>query len=535
MTNLVSYLNDQPHLTIAAVIACGILLGSVRIGFFSLGASGVLFTAMALGHLGVHLPPLVGDLGVVLFVYSVGLQAGPHFIRSIRSRGWSFVALAVLTLLSAWGSSLVVAKVLGLDGTLVTGMFAGALTSTPALAAALQTHADPQISVGFGLAYPFGAIGVILGVQLLPRLLKIDWPREIALAKQANGQEPISYSWFRINNPQIDGKTVSDLELQSSTTAVVSRVMVDELAYPARANTRLAVGQHVRVVGTVSELSRLEIMLGPRCEDMVEPPSEITAATLVVTEAKFCGKPLKQLGFRERYGVSITRMWRDEFEFIPSGSTSLEFGDEIRIVGNVGDCQQVTEQLGHRPERLHETRFLSVGLGLLAGILLGVVPLTLPGGFKLQLGLAGGPLVAGLIAGHFGRLGPVSFRMPTAARIFMNEFGLILFLASAGVHAGESFWSVIRGEGPSMLLSAAILVLVPLLASFAICRYAMGWDALHSLGAVCGAMTCTPGLGVVSKLADSSVPASAYVAVYPFALIVVTLLAPLLDTVLGLM
>jgi putative transport protein len=533
MQQLVTLLNNQPLLTVAAVIALGILLGNLRLAGFSFGASGVLFVAMALGHLGVQLPPILGDLGVALFVYAVGLQAGPHFIRSIRHRGLSFLALAIVTLATAWIVAFALAWTSGTAPALATGIYAGALTSTPALAASLQTIHDPEVSVGFGVAYPFGVIGVILFMQLVPRLLRIDWQQEISRAKAGDGQPTIDVAWFEITNPQIDGKTIADLEKLHPSSTVISRVWDIYVALTPQADTHLALGQHVRAVGTADELAQLELLLGPRVKDFHEPRSAMTATTVVVTAEQLCGKPLAEMGFRERYGVTITRLWRDDFEFVPTGSNMLEVGDEIRIVGDLDDCQSVTKLLGHRPERLHETRFLAVGLGLLAGVLVGLVPLPLVGGYTLRLGLAGGPLTAGLVAGHFGRIGPVNFRMPPAARMFMNEIGLILFLAAAGLQAGGEFWNVVSGQGIGILLTAALVTAAPLAVSFVVARYVFRWDALHALGAVCGSMTCTPGLGVVNKLADSTVPATAYVAVYPVALVTVSILAPLLGTLLG--
>jgi putative transport protein len=454
-------------------------------------------------------------------------------VRSIRHRGWSFVVLAIVTLVVAWLTAAVASKLLGIDAALGTGMYAGALTSTPALAAALQAADDPRVSVGFGVAYPFGVIGVILFVQLVPRLLGIDWQQEQARAKASDDQPPIEVAWFELANPQIEGKTIRELELVHPTGAVISRVLDKYLALPPQADTRLGLGQHVRAVGTEAELAQLELLFGPRAPDFREPRSAITSATMVITEEQYCGKSLAELGFRERFGVTVTRLWRDDIEFVPTGNNMLEFGDEIRVVGDTDDCRRVTDLLGHRPDRLHETRFLGVGLGLLAGVLVGMVPIPLAGSATLRLGLAGGPLVTGLVVGHFGRIGPVSFRLPTAARMFMNQLGLILFLAAAGLHAGEKFWQVVSQQGVAMLVAAALITALPLVVSFALARYWFRWDALHALGAVCGAMTCTPGLGIVNKLADSSVPATAYVAVYPVALVAVSILAPLLGTLLA--
>lgn len=533
MDNLTSILNQQPLLALAIMIVLGKLLGAIRLDGFALGTSGILFVAMALGHFGVRLPTVLGELGVVLFVYAVGLQAGPHFLNTVRQRGLSFLWLAILTLSFAWIASFLMATWLGTDSALATGIYSGALTSTPGLAASLQALDDPNVSVGFGVAYPIGVIGVILFVQIVPRLMRLDWDQEIARADASEQRPVIGRGWIHITNPQIDGKTIQDVEAMHMTEAVISRVIDKYVVMSPHAMTHLCTGQHVRVVGTETDLQRMELLLGPRVTDFEEPRSAITSATLVVTENKICGQTLEGMQFRERYGLTVARIWRDDFEFVPSAKTTLEFGDEIRVVGDVADCERITAVIGHKAERLNETRFLPLGIGLLVGILLSRLSIPLPDGNSLALGLAGGPLVAGLVAGHFGRIGHVNFRMPVAARMFINELGLVLFLGSAGVRAGETFWQVMQTEGTALLVSAIVVTLVPLLSSFLLARYAFQWDALNSLGAMCGAMTSTPGLGTVTKLTDNAAPSTAYVAVYPMALLAISILAPLLGTVLG--
>jgi putative transport protein len=529
---LVTLLNDQPLLALVLAVGLGKLLGGARIYGFALGTSGVLFAAMALGHFGVHLPPVLGDFGIVLFVYAVGLQAGPHFLRTIRRHGWLSLVLAIATLGAAWVTMLALARLLGVSPALATGIYAGALTSTPALAASLQVVNDPAIPVGYGVAYPIGVVGVLLFVELVPRLLRIDWREEKVHAEQGRARPAIEFVWIEITNPQIDGKTIQDVEATHMSRAVISRLYDKHVATRPQATTQLRVGQHVRVVGTAADIRRMELLLGPRIADFHEPQSTVTSATLVVTEDSFTGQTLQETQFRERYGVTVTRIWRDDFEFVPGGHSMFEIGDEIRIVGDAADCQRVAQLAGDRPERLNETNFLPLGLGLLAGVLLGQLPIPLPGGLSIQLGLAGGPLLAGMVAGHYGRIGPISFRMPVAARLFVYELGLILFLASAGIRAGESFWPLVETQGATLLTAAVVVKLVPLLVAYGLAKYAFRWDALTSFGAMCGAMTCTPGLGAVTKLTGSSAPSVAYVAVYPMALLTVSLLAPLLGAAL---
>lgn len=529
---LVLIFNEQPVLALTALIAVGTLLGRIQCWGISLGASGVLFVAMAMGHWGVRLPEVFTDLGVVLFTYTIGLQAGPHFLRTVRRYGLSYLVLALFTLGIAWLVAFASARLLGIEPSLATGIYAGALTSTPGLAASLQILKDPTISVGYGVAYPMGVIGVVLFVQLVPRLLKIDWQEEINRSDAGNGNPVVDSAWLRITNPQLEGKTIGEVEATSMSGAVISRVIDKYVAMPPQARTRLCLNQYVRVVGSEEEIKKLELLLGPREAGFKEPRSVISSATLIVTEENICGKSLRHLQFRELYGLTISRIWRDDFEFVPQGHTTLEFGDEVRLVGDVADLARIEPILGHKAQRLNETQFLPFAIGLLAGVVLGNIPISLSPAISFQLGMAGGPLTAGLVVGHFGRISKMNFRMPVAARRFVNDLGLILFLGGAGSEAGASFWQVVQSQGGSLLLASAIVTLVPLVAAWGLARHAFGWDALNCLGAVCGAMTSTPGLGAVTRVADSSAASTAYVAVYPVALLAVTFLAPLLGSLL---
>ena len=525
-------LNQQPILALTALIALGTLLGRIRLWGISLGASGILFVGMAMGHSGVELPEVFTNLGVVLFTYTVGLQAGPHFLHTVKRYGLSHLGLALFTLSVAWIAAFSFAKLCGIPSNLATGIYAGALTSTPGLAASLQMLGDAKISVGYGVAYPLGVIGVVLFVQVAPRLMRIEWPEEIERADAGNAKPDVMRTWLRVTNPQVEGKTIGEVEMTMMAGAVISRVIDRYVAMPPQASTHLCLEQHVRVVGTEEEIKKMEMLLGPRDSEFQEPKSAISSATLIVTEEQLCGQTLEKLQFRERYGLTVSRIWRDEFEFVPRAQTTLEFGDEIRLVGDTADLERIEPIIGDRAERLNETRFLPFALGLLAGVVLGNIPVKLTEEVTISLGMAGGPLAAGLIAGHFGRIGKMNFRMPVAARKFVNDLGLILFLGGAGVAAGAHFWEVLQSQGVLLLLAAAVVTVVPLAAAWILSRKVFGWDALNCLGSVCGAMTSTPGLGAVTRIADSSAPSTAYVAVYPVALLAVTILAPLLGTLL---
>lgn len=533
LDRVVEFLNEQSMVALFSIIAFGLLLGRLQFRGLSLGSSGVLFVGLLFGHLGVVTPAVVVTLGVILFVYAVGLQAGPRFVRSFQKHGLEFLSLVLVTLAAAFACCLVLAHYLDVPPTLSAGLFAGAMTSTPGLAAGMEILDDPTVAVGFGAAYPFGVLGVILFVQLAPRILRLDLSVEEKKARASSELEPVVNAWFQIKNPMVAGKTVDDMSAAHLTNTLLSRVAKGEEILAAKADVVLELGDHVRAVGTARELARLEMLLGPKVPDLPDTRSHVGTLTLHVTERAISGRTLAELKFRERYGVNITRIFRDDFEFVPHGDSRLEFGDTIRIAGSKEDCERVIPLVGHQEEKLRETQFLPLAIGLVSGVLLGLLPLPVPGGLEMRLGLAGGPLIAGLFIGHLGQIGAMSFRLPVAALFFIRELGLLFFLAGAGSSAGTQFWSVLQTHGWATVLVSVITGLAPMFAALWFARKILRWDALTSLGAICGAMTSTPGLGAVAKMSRTPAASLAYVAVYPAALIGATILTPSIGILLG--
>ncbi len=525
-----------------ALIALGVLLGRIEWKGVSLGTSGVLFVAILFGHFGARMPGFVTEIGVALFVYAVGLQAGPRFFKTFRSQGLSFAALAFVTLLSGLLVTLAVEAFFDFGAGLSTGLYTGSMTTTPGLAAALEAVDEPswpeQVSVGYGIAYPFGVAGVVLFVQLFPRLMRMDL-KKIAREERHRGDSarPVG-RWFELRNPQLAGQTIEDFSQQHIATASITRVERrggrTEVAHDA---LRLELGDKLRIVSTPEDQRVLETVIGPVVEQKQEPrqtQSDIVSRDVFVTEDAMAGIRLDEMHVREDHGVIIARLWREELEFIPQGNTRLMVGDLVRIVGRSEDCDRFQKLLGNAEKRLQETNFLPLAAGLALGILAGRVPIPVPGTeVSFKLGLAGGPLFLALLAGHFGRVGRINIRMPVAAKIFIRELGLMFFLAGAGTRAGASFASVLQEQGISLFLAGALITIAPMAASWFFARLVMRLEILPTLGAICGGMTSTPALGALSTASDSETPALAYATVYPVALIVVTVLAQLLGRVMS--
>lgn len=527
MPSAIGFLQANPLASLFLIMSLGILLGEARFRMLSLGDSGVLFAALGAGALGLTIPGGIADLGIALFLYAVGLSAGPQFFRSFRRHAASGLVLTATALSSALLTAVALDRALGLGPELTAGLFAGAMTTTPGLAAALETLGEaPGVSVGYGIAYPFGIVGIVLFTQALPKLLRVDLRRQAEEMEARDRPPRIEAAWFLVENPDALGQPISGLTELPAIGATISRVARGGEVLPARGDLVLRPGDRAKVVAREDRLGMIARALGLRVADFAEPATDLTARDLFVTRDGLAGKSLAELGLREHHGVSVSRLWRDDLgAIVPSGFSRLEVGDRIRIVGPPAGCQEVAALVGDEARVLHETRFLSLTLGLLAGALLGCIPLPLPGGGTLRLGIAGGPLLAGLLAGYCGRLGPLAFRLPLAAKLFIRRLGLYFFLAGAGVAAGGPLLGVLSDRGAELVAGAIVLTIVPLTATFCAARYWLRLDLLTALGTLCGAMTSTPGLGAVTAAARSEIPATAYAAAYPSALILIILAA----------
>ena len=517
-------------LALFSVIGLGLALGKIPCCGISLGTSGVVFVALLAGHLGFEVPQLAGTVGIILFVYCLGIGAGPGFLRVFVRNGRSLTVMAVAMIaaagLTAWG----MAKMLRLEADLASGLFAGALTSTPALAAAAERlPGDSQVAVGFGLAYPIGVVGVILFVQLVPRWLPNGASQHSPDGENdASDDGPITRVLVRVVNPGVAGKRLRDVAILSHANCQISRILIAEKMHPIPSGFQLQVGQCLLVVGARRRLQDVIEVLGERCEDVSYTLDlERQRRRVVVTSAEMIGRSLEQLHLLSRFGVTISRINRHDFEFVPSAQERIQFGDALSAVGESDALDRFVQFAGHRERSFDETDLISLAAGLLLGVLVGRVQLTL-GGESISLGLAGGPLLVGLLLGHFGQIGPVVGRMPRAARFLLTEAGLALFLARAGSQAGDQFLAVLQTHGLTLCLAALMIVVTPLIVGLLVARIALPLRIGEALGGICGAMTSTPGLGAITSSMDSSVPATSYAAIYPLALILITLLAPLL-------
>ena len=516
----------EEMLVLCAIIALGLTLGKFSWKGISLGTSAVIFVALLAGHFGFDVPSFAGAAGVALFVYCLGVGAGPSFLRMFAEQGRRLAILAVVMLTSASIVAVLAGRWLALSPDLTSGLFAGSLTSTPALAATAQRlPPESDVAVGFGVAYPFGVIGVILFVQLVPRLTTKQQPEDTSDAARTNG---ISRVLIRVVNPSVSGKNLRDVKTISRCNCQVSRWMIDGALRPIPADFRLELDQQLLVIGERQRLQEVIDLLGEPCEDAnYVLDIERHRRRIVVTSPEVVGRSLQDLHLRSKFGVTVARITRQDVEFVPSAVERIQLGDALTAVGEEAGLDRFVEFAGHRERTAEETDLICLATGLMLGILLGRVEFVFEGE-SISLGLAGGSLVVGLILGHFQRVGPFTNRFPRPARLLLADLGISMFLAHAGTQAGSNFLSVLGQHGWGLPLAAIAIVTVPLAAGFAVARYALGLGTYESCGGICGAMTSTPGLGVVMSSVDDSRPATSYATVYPLALVLVTLIAPLL-------
>ena len=516
------------------IVALGCAVGGLRVAGVSFGTAAVLFVAMAFGHWRLVDPAdfhEIGELGVVLFVYAIGLRAGPRIVHVFRGQGRVVVQIALATVAIAAASTAGLGIWLDLDPALVVGVFAGAMTSTPALAAATEASGSHLVSVAYGVAYPVGVVAVVLFAQVLPRWFAgSDGPKEDRPDPAA--PEPVIKRTFRVENPGCVGKTINDLHLHRMVAANVSRIVRGENSLPATAATTLERGDIVVVVGTQQQLDRFAVLIGPEVDVDVPTQTDVVARDIFVTERRIAGKSLRQLQLPDRYGIVLSRVRREMIEFVPGADFVLEVGDQIRAVGAASAVESFVRTAGFHERRLHETGIPAFAVGLVLGVLVGIVELPLPwGGFRL--GLAGGPLLVGLVFGHFGRIGGLHIRVPPAARYLMRELGLLFFLVSSGTSAGVRLLPVLQEHGPQLILVAAVAAISALAVGLVLGYIVFRQSLAATIGMTCGAMTSTPGLGVATAQFDSDAPALAYAAVYPIALVAMTLAAQFLLACLG--
>jgi putative transport protein len=522
-----------PVVTLFVVIGLGYLIGEINLFGFRLGVAGVLFAGLAVGSLGpsVALPEFTASLGLIIFVYTMGIQSGPAFFESFRKGGARDTLFTAAVLVLGAVITIIFARLFGISGAHAVGLFCGALTNTPALAAAgewLQHRGDAALAeapvVGYSVAYPLGVAGVLVCFQLLRRI----WPVEPSPPQESR---EIRVRDFRVVNPGVIGSTVGQvLGAHHGLGFVVSRVLpqggeVDV----ARDDMVLRQGDIVAIVGDDTALDRARQIFGaPNATAIELDHSVLRFRRFFVSSKQVVGKHVKELDLPNRFHATITRVLRGDADVVATPETRLEVGDRVRVVARPEKFPALAQFLGDSMRSAAEADFGSVAVGMVLGVMAGSLPIPVPGGATVKLGLAGGPLLVALILGKIGRTGRLSWVMPVSANLALRQIGLLLFLAGVGTRSGYSFVTTVGDTGVRMLLAGAAVTfgvtLVTLLVGYRVLR--IPYDAL--LGLASGVQTQPACLSFAVNETKSEAPNVAYAAVYPTAMIVKIILAQLL-------
>jgi putative transport protein len=517
----------------------GMCLGSVRVRGVKLGTSAVLFAALVAGHFSKPIDhetlEFVKEFGLILFVFCIGLQLGPGFFASLRRAGLQLNALAAAIVLFGAVTAVALGWAWGFDGAAVLGVFSGASTNTPSLAAAQQTLASfPGASadraalpaLAYAVTYPLGIVGIIATLLAIKTLFRIDVPRELQAydAAERSDAQPLIRRTLVVENRNLDGVAVSEVPGLTESGVVVSRLRhanEKEAATATRAML-LQLGDRLLAVGTAHGLDHFQRVVGSASdEDLIAASGAITSRRVIVTNAAVLGRTVSELNLDSLHGVNVTRVTRGELEMTAVPTLRLQFGDVLHVVGPSGAIGRVSAQLGDSMQALNETHFVPLFAGVGLGIALGTLPITVP--FlpqPLRLGLAGGTLVVAILVGRLGRIGNLVWHMPRNASLAFREFGIALFFASVGLLAGPTFFSTaFSARGLQWLLAGVVVTVVPIFAVAVFARKVLATNYVVLSGLLAGCMTDPPALAFANGACQSEAPAVAYATVYPLTML----------------
>ena len=541
-------------LLLAFVIGIGLYLGRFKFKGISLGSTWILFVGILMGHLGFQADPevlhFVKEFGLILFVFSIGLQVGPGFFHSFRSGGVKMNLLAVMNILLAVGVTWGISLLTGEDLKTMVGVMSGAVTNTPGLGAAQQTYIDVAsaggmavetasrtasgLASGYAVAYPIGVIGVIAVILLFKGIFRIDPRKELeALRSQESSEGQARRMHVAVENPAIFGKNLYEVIRSFGGDYVVSRIMKgDKIIFPT-GDTVLEEGDKLLLVTSQEEVDRLRILFGQEVpmhqQDWLEKDHNMVTKRVSVTKSSLTGKKLKDLHFRSAYGVSVTRVIRSGVELVAAPDLYIQMGDALMCVGPEKNIDHLAQLVGNSNNALNKPNLVPIFLGIVVGIIFGSLPIRFPGiPQPIKLGLAGGPLIIAILLGHFGPKHKITTYTTQSANLMIREIGISLFLAAVGIGAGGNFWSSITGGGYWWILYGAAITLIPLCITFIIARAVCKLNFYQICGLISGSCTNPPVLAFAQGMYGSDYTSVNYATVYPLSMFMRVLMAQLM-------
>ena len=522
---------------LALVAVVGLWIGNVKIRGVGLGIGGVLFGGIIVGHfveqagvgLNGHMLHFIQEFGLILFVYTIGIQVGPGFFSSLRVSGLRLNLFAILIVVLGGAVTAILHKLFDIPLPVVLGIFSGAVTNTPALGAGQQILTDlgtptavvDQMGMSYAMAYPFGICGILLTMWLIRLVFRINVDREADQHDASNGfsHAQLHTINIRVENPNLNMLAIQDVPILNSDTIICSRLKREDVLMVPSPTTVVQIGDLLHLVGRENDLHNAQLVIGKEVDTSLSTHgTELRVERVVVTNEKVFGKKIRDLQFKQRYDVVISRLNRAGVELVASNNTSLQFGDILNLVGRPASIDAVAAEVGNARQKLQQVQMLPVFIGIGLGVLLGSIPLFIPGfPAALRLGLAGGPLIMALILGRIGTIGKLYWFMPPSANLALRELGIVLFLSVVGLKSGGDFVdTLLAGSGVSWIAYGVMITAVPLITVGLLARIFARMNYLTLCGMLAGSMTDPPALAFANNLhATSGAAALSYATVYP--------------------
>ena len=522
---------------LALVAVVGLFIGNVKFRGVGLGIGGVLFGGIIVGHfvsqagmtLSSDMLHVIQEFGLILFVYTIGIQVGPGFFASLRVSGLRLNLFAVLIVIIGGLVTAILHKLFDIPLPVVLGIFSGAVTNTPALGAGQQILRDlgtpmamvDQMGMSYAMAYPFGICGILFTMWMLRVIFRVNVETEAQQheSTRTNGGALIRTINIRVENPNLHNLAIKDVPILNGDKVICSRLKREETLKVPSPETVIQLGDLLHLVGQPADLHNAQLVIGQEVDTSLSTKgTDLRVARVVVTNENVLGKRIRDLHFKERYDVVISRLNRAGVELVASSDISLQFGDILNLVGRPSAIDAVANVLGNAQQKLQQVQMLPVFIGIGLGVLLGSIPVFVPGfPAALKLGLAGGPLIMALILGRIGSIGTLYWFMPPSANLALRELGIVLFLSVVGLKSGGDFiHTLVDGEGLSWIGYGALITAVPLITVGILARMLAKMNYLTMCGMLAGSMTDPPALAFANNLHPTSGAAAlSYATVYP--------------------
>ena len=530
----------------SVVIAIGVALGKVKFFGISFGIAWVLFAGIAMAEMGftvnTHIQHFIKEFGLILFVYTIGLQVGPGFFSAFKKEGIKLNLLAVISIATCVATVIAIHYLTNTDMSTLVGIMSGAVTNTPGLGAANAALAErfgedaPSLTTMYAVAYPFGVFGIIIVMLGLKGIFKVNIEAEKRLNSLRHSKDQVIINRFaiKVSNPSLFGKKLSVIKKTLDFDFTISRMCRKGEILLADADTLIEEGDVVLVVANQRENEKFFTLMGDSVAITDYFPDEkdmrYTSRRINVTQRAIFTKTLGELDVRKRFGVTITRVFRAGVEFVPSAHTKLQFGDTITVIGDETHIQLVSKEFGNSKRRLQTPHIAELFMGITLGVLLGSIPFSIPGiPGAVRLGLAGGPLIVAILISRYGGKFSVTHYVSQSANLMVREIGIVLFLASVGLDAKAKFIeTLLHGDGLYWMGLGVLITLIPLLVTSLIARIKGKLDYLEICGLLSGASTDPPALAFANDMSNSEIPALTYASVYPLTTFLRIMVAQLL-------